>query len=528
MWRSFSSFCRRHSWLTGLAVCAAVLLAGYWITQTWREYLGNRRLQSAQANAAADLPDWQWGPFFENGGIASEKENLAHDITAWMLQRSLTEFAPRGTGPKWLQEFFQWESWLYSGGREQIDWEMHRHPESQLPEKTSKSLEGIFGRAEAKADLQILRGWVDRPGGRYEYRPQGLSMMLLLPMVQKIREVANILGWDASWRAQRGESDLALQDLRALAMLARSFGEDPIPIGQLVRMAVGSHGLRKLERVLAQAERVNAGQLAALQAEYLAEAERPILLALARGSRAAEDRDMALLQDRTDLRDQWLNSWFFMSAAPRTPLSWFNPALEKVWKKLFIFPSWASWPSERAETLEYHNQFIELAKQPEAAWLRGCEVFSREIEHSGFLHKHVEGSWNGTSGSGVYEKVTKSLLRYRSYLRCGAAACAIERFRLEQGRWPSGWEELLPRYLSSVPLDAFTQKPLLWKALPDGLVIYSVDRNEKDDGGDVLESERGSPKDVGMRLWSPAARRQAAPSGEGPGEAPGGEGPGNE
>jgi hypothetical protein len=42
--------------------------------------------------------------------------------------------------------------------------------------------------------------------------------------------------------------------------------------------------------------------------------------------------------------------------------------------------------------------------------------------------------------------------------------------------------------------------------LDDGLVIYSVGSNSKDDGGNIFYGEGGPAKDVGFRLWNPAQR----------------------
>ena len=106
---------------------------------------------------------------------------------------------------------------------------------------------------------------------------------------------------------------------------------------------------------------------------------------------------------------------------------------------------------------------------------------------------------------GMLSKLAHAYLMNRAKLRAIIAVIACERYRLEQDRWPTSWEQLTPAYLKAVPVDPYTGQPFFLKALPDGLVIYSVGRDGKDDGGDVLPGESPA-KDIGFRLWNPAQR----------------------
>src|SRR5438477_11326770 len=94
----------RHWLLMTSIITIVAIIAGYWITQAWREYVGNRRLQAAMAVAASDMADWQWGAGFEVGPMA-EKDNVARDITEWMLQRGLTENVRRSARTGWIAEY---------------------------------------------------------------------------------------------------------------------------------------------------------------------------------------------------------------------------------------------------------------------------------------------------------------------------------------------------------------------------------------------------------------------------------------
>ncbi len=90
-------------------------------------------------------------------------------------------------------------------------------------------------------------------------------------------------------------------------------------------------------------------------------------------------------------------------------------------------------------------------------------------------------------------------------IRSALVAVACERYRLKTNNWPKSLEELLPQYLDQVPLDPYTGKPLLYRILPDGVVVYSVGLDLKDDGGDVLPTGRNL-SDRGVRLYDPGRR----------------------
>ena len=72
------------------------------------------------------------------------------------------------------------------------------------------------------------------------------------------------------------------------------------------------------------------------------------------------------------------------------------------------------------------------------------------------------------------------------------AAIAAERYRRDNDTHPPATlSALVPKYLSSVPIDPFTDSPLSYAARDGEYVVYSVGRDGKDDGGDVRP---GPPK----------------------------------
>jgi hypothetical protein len=106
-------------------------------------------------------------------------------------------------------------------------------------------------------------------------------------------------------------------------------------------------------------------------------------------------------------------------------------------------------------------------------------------------------------------KVSEAYRRQQASLRCAYVAVAAERYRLEHHDWPAKLDDLVGKFLKAVPNDPYDGKPLRYKRLPDGAIVYSVGPDGQDDGG-VRNRHNPLAKgaDYGFRLWDVARRRQ--------------------
>lgn len=132
------------------------------------------------------------------------------------------------------------------------------------------------------------------------------------------------------------------------------------------------------------------------------------------------------------------------------------------------------------------------ATDPSKVW----RYFQDQKAKNNILLRQAVGGCASVVANSLTHQVAVNSLR-------GAVAC--ERYRLVNGQWPATLDVLVPNYLAAVPLDSFTGKPLLYRLLPEGVVVYSVGKDGNDDQGDVLEIS-GMPKDKGTRLFNPELR----------------------
>ncbi len=63
-------------------------------------------------------------------------------------------------------------------------------------------------------------------------------------------------------------------------------------------------------------------------------------------------------------------------------------------------------------------------------------------------------------------------------------ACALERCRRADGRFPEALAALAPRFLDRLPHDIMTGRPWIYRRTESGFTLYSVGANRVDDGGE--------------------------------------------
>ena len=84
----------------------------------------------------------------------------------------------------------------------------------------------------------------------------------------------------------------------------------------------------------------------------------------------------------------------------------------------------------------------------------------------------------------AFEKCAQRYSYAQSSVDMARVACALERYRLGQGKYPESLDALAPRFIEPVPPDVIGGQPLKYHRASDGrFVLYSVGWNGTDDGG---------------------------------------------
>ncbi len=141
----------------------------------------------------------------------------------------------------------------------------------------------------------------------------------------------------------------------------------------------------------------------------------------------------------------------------------------------------------QANLLRFHTRQVEAGRLPETEQIGAMRTRNLEWAARAMKWDLLESERRLTEriALGRAGGVPTFLGMGDALVRTAIAALAAERFRIDQGRWPESLEELVPQYISAVPHDPFANGPLKLLELPDGLFIYSVGYDGKDDGGKI-------------------------------------------
>jgi hypothetical protein len=363
-------------------------------------------------------------------------------------------------------------------------------PPERLAADIAYALKTELGiRAKALALARKLR---DTGEGQYKINYDPLIFNTLLPHAQPARNLARLLQKDAYIRADRGDIDGALDSAGAIVGVARSFGDEPFAISQMVRIACGSFAMISFDRALSQGE-ASDRSLARIQASLALEARQPLLLYGLRGERAATFDTLDKL------------------ATGEVPVKALGPGLPGSGALAIPLQVTAFGRHNQGLALDIMNRAVEIAKRPSPEQSPLWDKWAAEFRESSGIARYFGMLAHMLAPAG--ESMGQACQRSRAILSVGQVMAACERYRLGNTTWPETLDQLVPIYLSEIPQDPFDGKPLRMLRTKEGLTIYSVGKDLKDDGGKFHRSNAALPGyDVGFRLWNLELRR--APSSE--------------
>jgi hypothetical protein len=326
------------------------------------------------------------------------------------------------------------------------------------------------------------------PVGRHPIAHAGNPLATLLPHIQEVREVARLLELDALRWGQKGDVENALRSAAGAFNAGRSFGDEPFIISQLVRIACIGMASSAIERALALGE-PSEKTLSGLQSLVEQEESHPTLASALRGERALQHEILVGLTN---------GSMPTKSLFADFPNGFRWDELMRRWEGTGAIRR------EHPQVLKLISKAIDNARLPAHEQPAAAKVLQEKIARmpprSTTLTRALLPATDRYAVAGQRKLAT---------VRCLKVLLALERQRLRTGAWPAKLTELTPQLLVSVPEDPFDGKPLRYRVLPGGAVVYSVGPDGKDDGGLVASGPGRAAKDIGLRLWDVKARRTA-------------------
>jgi hypothetical protein len=355
---------------------------------------------------------------------------------------------------------------------------------------------GLTGRRLPPEQLEIARGYLskcaDEIGGihaavQFDHGCADLALATpmigtQLPGLMEYRLAANALALEAAVAAEDADAELAGRTLLDLCRTESALESDPFVISLLVR--IGFHGLaeEQIERTV---------NMCGLSDEYLHRLQGRLA-----GLEGSLDFKKVMMTERVSFVDtaQW------MRAGPGNIGTLMGERFEPppLWRYLPILPAW-----DTAIGVEMCNAVVDAVDKPDAATLKRLNAVSDRRNALGSYHFISRMVPTLTRAAALW-------VRSVGMNRAMQAALACERYRLARENWPESLDALVPEYLAAVPVDPFDGKPIRFQRIPEGIKVWCIGEDAKDDGGDVLRIEdhpsSRKPKDAGWVLLNPDLR----------------------
>jgi hypothetical protein len=529
--------------LIGVAATAGVIALGMWSKPPRPEDPPEKKFPVGKATTVAD------GPLDKDGYVdyeAALNERLGKGITPEKNANVLLwkAMGPRPEGGKGMPpEYFQALGIPESPDDGDYFVGTFRFVNDNLQleqgkrEEFNEQYSGAAKRPWGPKDYPLVAAWLaanEKPlavvveaSGRPDYfnplrswrtEKNGPSSLLgvLLPNVQKCRELGTALAARAMLRVNEGKFDAAWQDLIACHRLARLLSRGGTMIEFLVSVAVDSIAatatLAYLDRADLPADQLRA-RLKELQslppmaslADKFDVAERFMYLdslqmirrggvtqleALAGGKNErpmpAELRGLARIDWEPALKDG--NGWYdrMVAAARGKTRADRNRQFEQIEQDVKAL---------KAKTVGDGDSLAAII----AAKAGRGEDMGGEIGLA--INNVLMGLMLPASG-----KVMSAADRAEQTQKNLQIAFALAAYRKDNGQYPTKLDELAPKYLAAVPLDVFGGKPLVYKLDGKGYLLYSVGQNEKDEGGQSYDDDpRGD--DLVVRMPVPELKK---------------------
>lgn len=310
---------------------------------------------------------------------------------------------------------------------------------------------------------------------------KGIGM--LLPEAQQIRSVVRSLALEFEILARQDDLTPALENLETSFIAGETLRHEPLIISMLVRVAVQGVLMNNI-RKLADTNRLSDEQLAGLQE-------------LVRKIDIHGQMDDAMLGERA-----WCYHAFHQNIGfvpdPNNLQGFERDTSHDVRN--------VKRPEDAAMAMQLLTKMHAAAEQPMPGFLNAGAEVENDLQQlmadqspvTRFRYMLTLQLLPAISAAGSADA------RGEAWRDLTDAALAARRYHLKHGKPPATLADLTPDFLPRVPIDPFDGQPLRLLAQDDKLVIYSIGRDRRDDGG-VFDPVKQEP-DVGIEIKLPTTK----------------------
>jgi len=381
-----------------------------------------------------------------------------------------------------------------------------------LPDNISEALGKRYYEA-TKEDKQLIGKWLTDNDEVFELviagsqKPyywqhyEGEEMMsVLLPHLAGFRRIAFSLRWRARLLAEQGRYEDAFSGIKACYRLGRHVkGNKVVLIEQLVGIAIEAIAVENLRSILSE-HQIDAAALATLQKDFEQIIDGEVFFMSFAGEKMFiyDEIQRCFTEDRFGGGHLYLTRIGQISSigdesvpSPQniiiesifTPRAWTGAV-----KVLFFHPN----KQQTREATDRFYAYCETIAQKTPAQIR-AEAIDVEKEYMKIIRDNVLLMIL----TPALERAAEMGHRHRTNVEATVGILALQRYKADKGSFPNDLQQLITAgYLRQLPVDVYSDKPLVYKKTDDSFILYSVGENFEDDGGKHRTDRKGRP-----RLW---------------------------
>ncbi len=350
------------------------------------------------------------------------------------------------------------------------------------------------------------------------YHEPPCALELIIPSMGKYRVLSRIFIARAMMNIGTSDPDGAGKDLITVHCLSRRIGHEPFLVSRMVSIA-NDQIATQAETILLNKHYLSASQAKELLNELrglkrLPDIREPIrierfygldcVMMLSRGDMTLAELDSMI----TSLQnyDEEQRNKYKTPLRPSHELDW-DVILRRMnhWYDRSIEAAYSKTHAKRCELYrQLEDDLIEIrmkSKPPGPDILSNWDNFKSSLTSLIRDRRNRSQIVSDTLASMLipcYPHATTFWFKQRVELNLVKVALALEAYRGRNMKYPEKLSDLTKGYLTEIPKDLFTNKPLHYRRTEDGYMLYSVGPNMKDDGG--VENEDEGKDDIVIRV----------------------------
>jgi hypothetical protein len=328
---------------------------------------------------------------------------------------------------------------------------------------------------------------------------RGMLINSLLPNVQKCRELAQALCCRAMLRTGEGKLDDAWADLMACRRLARLLVRGGTLIESLVGIAIEAIGDRAIAVFLSQ-EKLDSTKLLACLKELQAVPGRTSVADNLDLTERFVCLDIVIFIARGTMDLDSLDGF----SGPKKKKSFF----EKTFKRSVNWDPALKYINDVYNRCVAGSRLTDRAARTQASAELELEIAANKPDEASLATSLALGPSERGRQIGymiaalllpAFDKVQSAFDRNVQFDRNTQLALALAAYRADNGNYPTKLEDLAPKYIAAIPDDLFSGKPLIYRQIGKGYLLYSVGANGiDDDGKGVYDEPKGD--DIVVRI----------------------------